>query len=118
MTITDFQVGRVYYQGFKPDDHVVVKPNCSVLAPIQPPQNTGLIETTAKVRGTMALLYTVVATSDVQDDHEAIKVGVGDVVTVRLAHCDPIHPDEQQLIVPNRAIYSIVHRAPQRDAAQ
>lgn len=110
MSLNEMTTARIYYTGFAASDHVEVKPNCSIVEPIQPPQTTGVIATAAKVRGTMALLYTVVATSDVHDDPQALHVDVGDVVTVRLAHLDPIHFNEAQSIVPNRAIYSIVQR--------
>jgi co-chaperonin GroES (HSP10) len=102
-------VQRIYIEGWQPTDFSEMKPGLLLIAPIVPApksQTRGGIfvpeKEVDKIPGTAALMYGVVALDDklVGDlDNNPMNVDVGDVVVVRNAMVDPIHPNTKTCVV-------------------
>lgn len=108
--INDFQLTRMYTKGFSPDDHLEVRPNSVILAPIHPPKTAGgILQTVNEIRGTHCVAFRVTNVGPQTRDDD-IQVSPGDCVIVRMMYVDPLHPNELQLQTDTKHILSVIYR--------
>jgi hypothetical protein len=106
-------IGRIYQQGFVKSDFVedgLLQPGLVALEPVRPPSVTmGGIHTSvdwAKMPAPRCVMHRVMAVGpkDETYDGPALSLEPGDVVVVRTAMAEPIHPNMEPLLVHARHV--------------
>lgn len=107
-------VGRIYQNGFQPDDFAHLQPGLVVLEPVRPPAVTiGGIHTAvdwAQMPAPRCVLHKVVRVGpkDLNCDVPQLDLDVGDVVVIRTAMAEPVHPSLEPLLVHRRHVLAKV----------
>lgn len=100
-------VAKVYASGFDPDS-LDLAAGLVLVEPVRPPERTsaGIVVSldTTRTEGTRALMYRVVRLAPGLPDG----VNVGDVVVLRNALLDPIHPSLDLLVIKREHIVAVV----------
>lgn len=118
MTI-DIDAARIYGQGWAISDFAALKANQALVAPIMPPKKIGSIEMPGKVRDIRkneAVAFRVLKVSSALVDEPengfrvetALPLDAGDVVILRNAMLDPVHPDGEPLAIHRKHILARV----------
>lgn len=107
--MNDADIGRIYAEGYRPDDfRESLNRDLVILKPIRPPEKIGAIITTVasnNIAGLQCLLYEVVR-GDLDNT-----VSRGDVVIVRNAMLDPLHPNQETVCIDRKHILERLHKA-------
>lgn len=101
---------RVYFSGFTAGDFVSLRPGLVLVEPVFPPSAVGniiLAEQTKQVLGNACQIYRVLRAPDVQAPDD-VKVKPGDIVSLRNAALEPIHPKQGQLVIAAKHIHGVV----------
>lgn len=103
-------IARVYTEGFRASD-IRLAAGLVLVSPVRPPERTeaGIVVSlaTTRIEGTRAILYRVEAIADGAEDG----LLVGDVVVLRNALLDPIHPDLEALVIRREHIVGVLRDA-------
>lgn len=106
--MNDADIGRIYAEGYRPDDfREQLNASLVIVRPLRPPEKIGAIITTIatnNIKGTECLLYEVVR-GDADNT-----VNKGDVVILRNAMLDPLHPNLETLAVDRKHILERLHK--------
>lgn len=108
------RAGRLYYIGVDADAFASLKPNFVLLEPVRPPAKmpNGLEapEVMRSINGPQCSFFKVTKVAEVISHlaSEYVKVEVGDVVIVRNAMLDPVHPNNEALVIDVKHIYGVV----------
>ena len=105
-------VGRIYQTGFTADDFFPenLQPGLVLVEPVRPPSVTlGGIHTAvdwAQMPAPRCILHRVVKVGpdDASYDGPEIALTVGDIVVIRTAMAEPIHPKLEPLLVHKRHV--------------
>ena len=110
----EHHIGRIYQNGFKAEDFLHLQPGLVVVTPVRPPSVTlGGIHTSvdwAKMPAPRCVLHkvTVVGPQDENYDGPKLDLAVGDVVVIRTAMAEPVHPELEPLLVHCRHVLAKV----------
>lgn len=108
------QAGRLYFTGINAASFVSLKPNIVLLEPVRPPammpNGFEAPEIMRNIGGAQCTLFRVAKLPEVISHlaSEYVKVEVGDVVIVRNAMLDPVHPNNEALVIDVKHIYGVV----------
>jgi co-chaperonin GroES (HSP10) len=112
--VLEHHIGRIYQNGFKAEDFLHLQPGLVVVTPVRPPSVTlGGIHTSvdwAKMPAPRCVLHkvTVVGPQDESYDGSKLDLAVGDVVVIRTAMAEPVHPELEPLLVHCRHVLAKV----------
>ena len=104
----EHQIGPIYQNGFKDEDFLELQPGLVVVVPVRPPSVTlGGIHTAvdwAEMPAPRCVLHKVVCIGpeDEKCNVSQLDVSVGDVVVIRTAMAEPVHPALEPLLVHRR----------------
>ena len=101
---------RVYFSGFTASDFASLRPGLVLVEPVKPPSVTGsiiLAEQTKQVLGNACQIYRVLRAPDAQSPDD-VQVKAGDIVSLRNAALEPIHPAQGQFVIHARHIHGVV----------
>lgn len=110
----EHQIGRIYQNGFKSEDFLGLQPGLVVVVPVRPPSVTlGGIHTAvdwAEMPAPRCVLHKVVCIGpeDEKCNVPQLDVSVGDVVVIRTAMAEPVHPALEPLLVHRRHVLAKV----------
>ena len=110
----EHEIGRIYQNGFKAEDFLQLQPGLVVVTPVRPPAVTlGGIHTSvdwAKMPAPRCVLHkvAVVGPHDESYDGPKLNLAVGDVIIIRTAMAEPVHPELEPLLVHCRHILAKV----------
>lgn len=107
-------IGRIYQSGFDKEDFERLQPGLVVVEPVRPPAVTlGGIHTAvdwAQMPAPRCVLHriTVVGPKDESYDGPKLDLAAGDVVIIRTAMAEPVHPSLEPLLIHRRHVLAKV----------
>lgn len=102
--------GRVYLRGFRAGDFASLRPGTVLVEPVRAVARSGeihLASSSVDVPGISAAIYRVLRAPSVQRP-EDVQIADGDIVCLRNAALEPIHKDQNQLVIGAQHIHGVV----------